>query len=392
MNTSYDAIVIGCGGVGSAALYHLAKSGAKVIGLDRFPGGHDRGSSHGDTRIIRQAYFEHPDYTPLLIRAYALWSDLAEAIGEQLYFEVGLLEVGPADGIVIPGVLNAARQHGLSVDHLTAEEANYRFPQFHTPAGWQAVFEQHAGYLLVERCVLAHLKLAAQCGAEVRDGVSVLGWRPQGEGVVVETSAGEIEGRRLVIAAGAWAADLLSHLALKLEVRQKHLHWRPAPAAFSAERCPTFFFETPVSETRDSETRDSETQTNFFYGFPQLDQRGLKVAEHTHGEVLTDPLNASREPDKKDTARVSQFLAKYLPGAAPHDADHATCFYTMSADEHFLVGRHPRHEQVSFAAGLSGHGFKFTGVLGEALKDLALNGSTDLPIQFLDPARSAAKD
>jgi glycine/D-amino acid oxidase-like deaminating enzyme len=179
MSPSYDVIVLGTGGVGSAAMFHLAKRGAKVLGLDRFPPGHDRGSSHGRTRIIRQAYFEHPDYVPLLKRAYDLWSDLSDGCGKQLYHEIGLLQIGPPDGQVIQGALRSAEQHNLSVQHLAADETQRRFPGFRLSDGWQAVYEQHAGYLGVENCVLAHLSEAQNHGAEQHTGVEVRGWKGQ---------------------------------------------------------------------------------------------------------------------------------------------------------------------------------------------------------------------
>src|SRR5262245_10969008 len=185
--TTYDAIVIGTGGVGSAAALHLAQRGCRVLGLDRFPGGHDRGSSHGHTRIIRMAYFEHPDYVPLLRRSYELWTELEQLREKQLYYPVGLLEVGPPDGIVIPGVFASARQHGLAIDEVDHVTLRERFPGFLLPEGCQAVFESNAGFLLVEECVLAHLDQAIQNGAELRTGESIVEWSADSQGVTVRT-------------------------------------------------------------------------------------------------------------------------------------------------------------------------------------------------------------
>src|SRR5437868_6972775 len=204
----YDVIVLGSGGVGSAAAYHLAKRGAKVLALDRYPGGHDRGSSHGRTRVIRQAYFEHPDYVPLLLRAYELWRELSERCGKQLYHEIGLLQVGPANGQVVPGVLAAARQHGLQVDHLSAHKTQARFPAFRVPDAWEAVFERKAGYLDVEQCVLSHLDQSQSLGAELHTGVTVVDWRVDDGSVIVQTDAGQFSAARLIVAAGSWAGPL----------------------------------------------------------------------------------------------------------------------------------------------------------------------------------------
>ena len=244
---SYDAIVIGTGGVGSATLYHLASRGAKVLGLDRFPPGHDRGSSHGRTRVIRQAYFEHPDYVPLLLRAYELWDELSQRCGKQLYHEIGLIQFGPPDGHVVPGVLKAARLHGLKIDHLTAQQAQRCFPAFRVPDDWEAAFEPRAGYLAVEDCVLAHLDEAQKHGAELRTGVEVFGWQANAGGVIVETNAGKFHAAKLVIAAGPWASSFLNTLGIKLTVLRSPVFWYPVTNDLlrADHGCPAYLFDTP---------------------------------------------------------------------------------------------------------------------------------------------------
>lgn len=371
----YDAIVIGTGGVGSAAAFHLAQRGAKVLGLDRFPGAHDRGSSHGETRIIRQAYFEHPDYVPLLKRAYELWGDLERDAGEQLFHRVGLLQIGPESGAVIRGVLESARQHQLTVEKLDASEIARRWPGFRVPQSSVGAYEPGAGYLRVEACVLAHLAAAQRQGAELKSGVSVLSWRPDGSGICVATDQGEFHTAKLVITAGPWAPQLLSGLGIQLEVRRKHLYWfGTSDAAFHQSRCPTFLYEMPQG---------------VFYGFPAIDSQGVKVAEHSGGVVVDDPLTDPRQLDERDLERVKEFLAQCMPNVSGPLNRHGVCFYTMSPDQHFIVDRHPQWDRVVFAAGLSGHGFKFTSVLGEALADLALGGQTSLPVGFLSQRRLA---
>jgi sarcosine oxidase len=369
-----DVIVLGTGGVGSAAAYHLAKRGAKVLGIDQFPGGHDRGSSHGETRVIRQAYFEHSDYVPLLLRAYELWRELEAASGVDLLYQVGLLQVGPPEGQVVRGVLEAARRHGLAVDSLSRTQTERRFPGFRVPEDSVAAFEPAAGYLRVERCVLAHLAAAKQQGAELRFGVTARQWSADDSGVRVTTDAGTFSAARLVITAGPWAPRLLADLGIPLHIRRKHLYWFPVsnPAYHESGGCPTYLYELPQG---------------VFYGFPQIDELGLKVAEHSGGAVIDDPANDPRPLDAADLSRVEAFLSTYLPGVGRPMQRRSVCFYTMSPDEHFLVDRHPRRENVFFVAGLSGHGFKFTSVLGEALADLALDSKTRLPINFLSLAR-----
>jgi len=365
---TYDCIVIGTGGVGSAALYHLAGRGARTLGLDRFPPGHDRGSSHGDTRIIRLAYFEHPNYVPLLRRAYQLWAELAERHGQQLYHETGLLQLSHPAGEVVPGVLRSAHEHDLAVEELTASEVEYRFPGLRVPAPLTAVFERCAGYLKVEACVLAYVQEASKLGAEVCSGEAVLGWQADGSGVIVTTDKARYATARLIITPGAWAADLLGDLGVRFTVRRKSLFWYEAPPVYSVEGCPIFLYETP---------------TGIFYGYPQIDHFGLKVAEHSGGQVVSDPLTVNREIDPQDRRRVEDFLARHLPDVSRTLQRHVVCLYTMSPDGHFIVDHHPRHPQVAFVAGLSGHGFKFACVLGEILAELTLDGRTRAPSEFL---------
>ncbi|HZZ71777.1 MAG TPA: N-methyl-L-tryptophan oxidase [Pirellulales bacterium] len=376
MAAAYDVIVLGTGGVGSAACWQLAKRGARVLGLDRFPAGHDRGSSHGRTRIIRQAYFEHPDYVPLLLRAYQLWAELEAESGQSLLHEVGLLQVGPPEGLVVPNVLRSAALHHLSVDRLAAGELRRAFPQFAVEDGWQGAFEQRAGLLLVEDCVRAMLDQAARHGAALRTDQTIVRWTVAEKEVQVETTTDVFRAPRLVIAAGAWSAELLHGLQIPLTVRRQPQFWFPShdPRYQASHGCPTFLFETP---------------SGVYYGFPDLLGWGVKVACHSRGEAVADPLAVDRRMHSADVADAARFLECCLPGVERRPSEHAVCLYTMSPDENFLVDRHPAAAEVCFAAGLSGHGFKFTSVLGAALADLALEGQTALPIAFLSARRFA---
>jgi sarcosine oxidase len=371
---TYDVIVLGAGGVGSAALYELARRGVRALGIDRFHPPHDRGSSHGQTRVIRQAYFEHPDYVPLLKESYTLWRSLEAATGKSLFHEVGLLEVGPPDGVVVPGVLRAAAEHGLEVEQVSAANIEHRWPGLRVPGDLVGVFERQAGYLLVEDCVAAHLEAAEAAGATLLNNTVVQGWTANASGVRVSTSAGDFSAAKLIISAGSWAGELLDSLKLGLTVRRKSLFWFAAdtPQYDVTSGFPVYLFELP---------------TGVFYGFPRLDGNTMKVAEHTGGVAVDDPANVNRKIDPSEQARVAEFLAAHLPQVSTHVADHAVCLYTMSPDENFIIDRHPSHPNVVFAAGLSGHGFKFAPVLGRALADLAVAGSTELPIDFLSLQR-----
>jgi monomeric sarcosine oxidase len=372
---TYDAIVLGIGGVGSAALWRLAERGLRVLGIDRFFPPHEMGSSHGQTRIIRQAYFEHPDYVPLLLASYQGWEELEQLAGLRLKRETGLLQGGPAGGVVVPGVTESASRHGLNVEQLSAEEIEHRWPAFRVPYGLPGVFERRAGFLHVERCVQAALDAARAAGAEMLCGTQVYEWS-SGDDVVVRTSQGDFSAGRIVIAAGPWAGDLLGPLGIRLEVRRKALMWYATiDRSASAEAgCPCFLFELP---------------SGVFYGFPAIDDRGFKAAEHSGGEPVADPLEVDRSLRLSDQSPVDAFLNTHVPVVTTPCHEHAVCLYTMSPDENFIVDAHPDDRRIVFAAGLSGHGFKFATALGGALADLAVDGETPLPIGFLSLSRFA---
>ena len=369
-----DVIVLGTGGVGSAALYQLARRGVKGIGLDRFPPGHDRGSSHGESRIIRMSYHEHPNYVPLLRSAYALWDELCEARGENLFHRTGQVYYGTPDGPVLDGVLSSARLHDLDVEELSADEARARFPAHAPPEGHAAVYEPNAGYLLVEDCVRAHLEEAVKLGARHAHGEAVTGWTASDNGVTVQTERETYTADRLIVTAGCWSTVLLQELGIPLRIVRKHLHWHATddPVYLESNGCPCFFFAT---------------LGGFFYGFPQRDAAGVKVAEHSGGETISDPLADPRESDPRDVERIEMFLTRCMPGVSLERTRHEVCFYTMTPDENFVIDRHPEYESVVFTAGLSGHGFKFTSALGAILADLALEGESNFDLDFLSLRR-----
>lgn len=371
----YDAIVLGTGAVGSAALWALARRGLRVLGLDRFPPGHDRGSSHGETRVIRQAYFEHPDYVPLLRSSYRLWAELESALGRTLFVKTGLVQVGAPEGEVVSGVLEAAARHGLEVHRLPASAAASRFPTLRVPPPAVAVFEPSGGVLFVEACVRGMIAEAQRLGAEHRVE-EVIGWHGRGPELELRTLGSTYRAPRLLIASGAWASSLLPSALPPLRVLRKPLYWLGgASASWSASAgAPVFLYET---------------EAGIFYGFPSFEPGVLKLAEHTGGASVSDPLLVDRAEDPSETARVQAFARRALVGVEGEVLRHAVCMYTMSPDQHFILDRHPSHPGLVYAAGLSGHGFKMAPVLGEALAELALDGTTAHPVGFLSAGRFA---
>lgn len=377
MNETYDVIVVGVGGMGSAACEHLARRGVRVLGLEQFSLVHDRGSSHGETRIIRQAYFEHPNYVPLLLKAYDLWRQLEQetpALSAPLFQQVGLVLAGPADGETIRGARMSARLHQLQIENLTAADAHGRWPAMSFSADHDVVFEPMAGFLHVEACVRRQIEQATRRGAQIRSNEQVLGWTSNGTSVTVRTDQAEYSAGSLVIAAGAWAGQSLADLKLPLKVVRKFVGWFPIwSGPFGANQgMPTWFFEVPQGT---------------FYGFPSIDARTLKMAEHSGGQPVEDPSQVDRTMRPEDTVRLSEFLRTHLPGLESAPSAHSVCMYTLTPDQHFIVDMHPDWPNVSIAAGFSGHGFKFTPVVGLALAELALDKKTSLPIDFLSLRR-----
>ncbi len=373
-NKIYDVIVLGLGGVGSSAAFALAKRGQCVLGIDQFSPPHHRGSSHGETRIIRKSYFEHPSYVPLLCRAYDLWRELESRVEARLYHATGILEIGPADGIVIPGVIRSAAQYNLSIEQLTMSEAMYRYPALHGDDSWSVVLEKDAGYLNVELCVEAHLKSAAALGAELVMHQKVIGWGADGNGVSVRTQTQTYQANRLILTAGPWAGELLGQFGVPLQVLRKHLYWYETrnQAYREVDGFPCFFFETP---------------TGHFYGFPNRDSLGLKIARHSGGDKVDSEIDGVHVRSDEDQTAVESFLETNLPEVRRRMTRWAGCYYTMTPDENFIIDTLPNMPQVSIVAGLSGHGFKFTSVLGELAADLATDGRLPLDLSFLSLAR-----
>lgn len=370
---SYDVAVIGLGAMGSAACAGLARRGLRVLGLDSYGRGHTHGSSHGTTRIIREAYLESPEYVPLVQRAYTLWRELEAESGRSLLTITGGLCIGFRDGSFVSGVLRSAQEHRLPHEFLSAADLVGRFPAFQVPDDIVAVYEPRAGILRPEEGVAAQLDVAQRHGAVVRHDEPVRRWLADGAGVRVETVHGTYRADRLVITTGPWAAELLADLGLPLSVRRVvNVHFEPAdPGLFGPERCPIHMWQVQEGE---------------YYGFPALPGQGIKFGRHDDLEPCT-PQTIRRTVDDRDVGVLRDVLDRYMPGAAGHVLHTLTCMYTLTPDEHFIIDLHPHHPQIVYGCGFSGHGFKFAPVIGEILADLALEGRTDHRIGFLSAAR-----
>ncbi|UFN51657.1 N-methyl-L-tryptophan oxidase (plasmid) [Roseomonas sp. OT10] len=377
----YDVIVVGLGGMGSAAAWQLARRGQRMLGLERFDIPHAMGSSHGITRIIRLPYYEDPAYVPLLRRAYALWREAEAATGERLLVLTGSVDAGPEDGELFQGALASARQHDLPHEVLTGAEVNARFPAYRLPAASRAVYQPEGGFIASERAIVAHCRAAQAAGAVLRAREQVLGWEagPGGEGVTVTTDKGRYEAARLVLAAGGWMADLAPVLAGRAVPERQVLAWlQPRrPELFAPERFPVF--NLTVEEGR-------------YYGLPVYEVPGFKFGRYHHRGESGPAETIRREVDAEDERLLRAFGERYFPEGCGETMALRACFFTNTPDEHFVLDHHPDHPQVVLASPCSGHGYKFCSVIGEILADLATgDGTTRHGIGFLRLDRPALR-
>ncbi len=373
MGTAPRVLVVGLGATGSAVLLTLARRGVRVLGIDRHQPPHAYGSSHGRSRVIREAYYESPAYVPLVQRAYELWHALERDSGRSLFRQTGGLMLGPAAGQLVGGARQSAVRHGLPCEVLEATEIRRRFPAFHPPAGTIGVLEPRAGFLDPEAAIEASLELAGKAGAELRFGVTATGWHSGPDGIRVDTSVGTLEVDRLILAAGPWVPTLLGAAPLPLSIERQVMYWfMPADRAlFSPQRLPVFIWEWEPGR--------------LFYGLPDHGS-GFKVAQHHGGEATTAD-TVRRRVHPEEVAAMRALLRRFIPDADGPPADAVTCLYTNTPDHHFLIGAHPADPRVILASACSGHGFKFATVLGEILADLATTGSSRFDLAPFRPAR-----
>lgn len=358
-----DVAVIGLGAMGSAALYHLSRRNIRSVGIERFTPGHERGSSHGSTRIIRLGYFEHPSYVPLLRRAYRLWRELETASGRTLMTITGIAEIGREDSELVQGTLASSRLHQLPHEQLDAVALMRRYPAFRLPRDFVGVVQPDGGYLEAEAAVQTHLDLARAAGADIRCNQRVLAIEPRGSGVRVTTDADSIQARIVIVAAGPWLKALLPELPVDLQVTRQAVLWVEPEnrTLFRPGNFPVFMIETAQG---------------IHYGFPLHGADGLKIAKHHHVDETVDPETYTRQVSDDDETIVRGVISRYLPVANARLLTSKTCLYTMTPDEHFVVDRMPGAPQIIVASPCSGHGFKFAPVIGEALADLAADGHT----------------
>ena len=386
--SEYDVIVVGLGGMGSAAAYALAARGQRVLGIEQFTPAHTLGSSHGGTRIVRKAYFEKPDYVPLLQRTYQLWDELSAAYGTKLFTRCGALMLGAPDSAVVSGTLASARRWGLPHEVLDSAALRARYPQFALPEDQLAVYEADAGFVSPEVTVLAHQRLAADAGAELRFETAVEQVELGSDGVHLVAGGAELHAPRVVVATGAWANRIAGLGGYPVQAQRQTVHWlRPrGPAAdFAPEVFPVYLWSLPVPPGAERVE---------VYGFPhQPGDEGVKAAfYHDWLDLDVDPDTVQRTVAESECQALHQALAPILPGLTGDCATSQVCLYPSTPDDDFLLGIQPGSSgRVVLALGFAGHGFKFVPVVGEIVADLVIDGSTRHDIGFLAPERFASR-
>ena len=369
MTDTYDVAIAGLGAMGSAAAYHLAKKGVSVLGLDRYAPPHTLGSSHGETRIIREAYFEHPSYVPIIQRAYELWEQLEDESGRELFLQSGGVMVGHPDSTLVTGAELSARMHHLPYDRLSPAEVTERFPALTPAEDTIAIWDSRAGILFPEDCVRSHLEIARANGADLRFDEPLESWEADGDGVRLSTAKGEYSAGKLLLSAGAWIPGLMNGLSLPLEVERQVLVWfepKDNPGHFAPDLCPIFLWD--------------HGQDRHFYGFPNMGT-GVKVALMHQGEEAY-PDSIDREVSLQDEDAVRAMLERYLPSANGPALSAQVCMFTNTPDTHFLIDFHPEAPQTLIGSPCSGHGFKFASAIGEILAELLVDGRSRLNIDL----------
>jgi monomeric sarcosine oxidase len=380
-STNFDVIVIGAGAVGSAAAYHAARRGQRVLLLEQFDIDHQRGSSHGASRIIRYTY-DYPIYVRMAKVVYPMWEALEAEAGETLFVQdIGGIDIGKPDSIEIRACADALASENVPFELLSAANTMRRYPQFRLDDDQVALYQANAGALRASRCVLAHVRLAEARGAIVRANTPVERITALPDGVEVRAGGETYSAARLILAAGGWANDLLAHVGLGLPLRfmaAQENYFDAAPAAdYEVGRFPAFIAHT---------ASDPRFGGLVFYGIPSVDGSGLKVARHS-GPPLAHAADKPTQPDEDTIRRLRHWSSHYLPAADLPPRYARTCLYTMTPDEHFTLDTHPQHPQIIISASCSGHAFKFSTLLGDILVDLAVDGTTRHDISMFTLAR-----
>jgi sarcosine oxidase len=367
-----DIVVLGGGTMGTAAAWALGKRGLQSVVLEQFRHVHDQGSHGGETRVIRHAYAESPEYVPLVRRADELWRELEATTGEQVLVRSGGLELAAPGYGHARAARASADEHGLTYEWLAADEVESRWPAFRVPDDWDALYSPDSGFLLTEPALRGMADAARALGATVMEETRAVAWGATPDAIWVETPVARYEAGALIVTAGAWSTRTLADLHVPIHVLRKTLWWQEVddPRRFEPERFPVFITDSPAGE---------------IYGFPVYGVPGLKIANHAGGQVV-DPETVDRSTRPGENQDCLALAAHVLPGVGSRVVKSAVCLYAMTPDTDFIIDRHPALPHVAIGAGFSGHGFKFAPAIGELLAGLVVDPAAE-PIPRLRLSR-----
>jgi len=378
--TNFDVIVLGVGSMGASACYHLAKRGYRVLGIEQFDIPHEYGSHAGQSRVIRKAYGEGSGYVPLLERAYQNWKTLESETGSQVYYKTGLLYFAEPDDAFLKSVISSSQKYNIPIDFLSEAECSQKYPQFKLPKHFQRLFEHDAGFITPEKSILLLVEQALRKGAVIRTREKAIEWKREKGTITLTTNKGNYQAKKLILTAGAWTSKLIPSISSKLTVTRQAIAWVKTKTweDFTLGTFPCWLLKN---------------KDYGFYGFPILPSGnfggplGMKLALHYPGEII-DPDTGNRTAPDSDEKILVDFLNEFIPNGYERTLTVKTCLYTNSPDTNFIIDYlNGFDKDVAFAAGFSGHGFKFVSVIGEILADLVINGTTSLPIEFLSAKR-----
>ncbi len=360
--------------MGSAALYHLAKSGLKVLGIEQFSISHDQGSHHGETRIIRFAYDEGMHYVDMALAARELWQDLERQSGEKIYHPIGGIYIAdPEHGRFVDNPIKVAQTYKFEHEIIRGDQINARFPAFNLPKNFHAFYEPASGYLLSELGVETHVKQAEEYGAEVisNAGVRAINPGPQTE-VITDKHAYTAD--KVIVCAGAWSSKLMPELSKAITISRNVVCWfKPDSSTeiFNPDKMPIFILSD---------------ENGAAYGFPDCTGGGVKIGIHDEFSP-TEIDTVNRTVSDEDKTRIRRYADKYFNLAGAKIIDSSVCLYSMTPDKDFIIGAHPKHDNIFIAAGFSGHGYKFSPVIGQILKNLAVGADVEFDLSPFSPAR-----
>tara|TARA_B100000686_G_scaffold63518_2_gene68214 strand:- start:3309 stop:4436 length:1128 start_codon:yes stop_codon:yes gene_type:complete len=374
----YDCIVIGLGGMGSASLFELSSKGQNVLGIEQFDIGHDKGSSHGLSRIIRLAYWEGIEYVPLVLRAHDRWIELEKTYNEKLLNITGALDIGLESSETISGSLKACREFDIPHEIFTSTELSKKFPAYLLPEEYSSVFQKDGGFLVPESCINLYVNESINNGADVKQNCKVLGWESDGNIVTVSTSDGNFKTKKLVITAGAWTGILQDEMSRFLTPERQVVSWfKPeSPEYYNSDQFPVFNMEVPEGR---------------YYGFPIHHYEGIKIGRYGHLNENINPDSISREITDLDIITLRVPMEKYFQPTNPEPLFSQVCMFTNTPDEHFVLDYLPGNDNVFIASGFSGHGFKFASVIGELISDLMVDGGTEFDLGLFSLDRFNSK-